>query len=349
MNPQNRSATFASAIAGTSNSQLKDFVLTRNHDYSIANVDNETLDASKGNANAFMEASTTELDGAIHSLARSLAIALYGTGSGSIGQCNASATGTSLQLKNADDVTNFEVGQELVFSTADGGGSVKSGQVTVVGINRDTGLMTVDALTAIAGGAGVAANDYIFNLGDYDAKIKGLRAWVPDSAPTSSPFFSVDRTSDVTRLAGIRFDGSSLPIEEALIGAASRVAREGGKPDVCFMNYSKYADLEKALGSKVQYVDVKVNPEIGFRGIQINGPRGPIKVIPDQNCPSARAFMLSMKSWKLYSLGKAPRIQDSDGLKWLRAASEDGISIRVVYYAQLGCNSPGFNANIQLS
>ena len=38
-----------------------------------------------------------------------------------------------------------------------------------------------------------------------------------------------------TRLGGIRFDGSSLPLEEAFIGAASRAAREGGKPDVCFM------------------------------------------------------------------------------------------------------------------
>lgn len=296
-----------------------------------------------------MEAVVTELDGALHSLARSLAIALYGSGSGSIGQSLAAYTGTSLTLANANDVTNFEKGQELVFSTADGGGTVKSGSVTVNGVDRDTGILTVDAMTAIDGGTGVAANDFIFVQGDYDAKIKGLRAWLPNSTPTSTPFFSVDRTSDATRLAGIRFDGSSLPIEEALIGAAARVAREGGKPDVCFMDYSKYADLEKALGSKVQYVDIKVNAEIGFRGIQINGPRGPIRVVPDQNCPSNRAFMLSMKSWKLYSLGKAGRIQDSDGLKWLREASSDGIQVRCVYYAQLGSNSPGHNANIQLS
>lgn len=348
-NPQNRSATFSTAVAGTSSSQLKDFVLTRSKDYSVAVVDNETLEASKGNANAFMAAATTEMDNAIESCARSLAIALYRNGSGSIGQCNASTTGTSLQLKNANDVTSFEKGMTLVFSTADGGGSVKAGSVVVSAINRDTGELTVPALSAIASGAGVAANDYIFAAGDYDLKIKGLQAWIPDSAPSSTAFFGVDRTSDVTRLAGVRFDGSSLPIEEALVKAASRLAREGGKPDHCFLNYEKFAELEVALGSKVQYVNNPVTAEIAFRGILINGPRGPIKVIPDQDCPSDRAFMLQMDMWKLYSLGKAPKILDTDGLKWLRQASDDGVQIRIGYYAQLGCRAPGFNANVKLS
>lgn len=305
------------------------------------------MEASQGNANALMEAATVQIDGALASAIRSLAIALYGTGSGSIGQCNANATGTTLQLKNADDVTNFEVGQELVFSTANGGGSLKAGSVTVTGVDRDTGALTVDALTAIAATAGVAANDYIFVTGDYDNKIKGLRAWIPDSAPTSSPFFGLDRSVDVTRLGGIRFDGTALPIEEALQKAAARAAREGARPDVCFVNYSKYTDLELSLGSKVQYVTHQVG-EIGFRGIVVNGPRGPIKVIPDQNCPSDRAFMLQMDTWKLHSLGKCPRILDSDGLKMLRQASADGVEVRIGYRAQLACDAPGKNVNIAL-
>lgn len=350
-NPQNRSATFSTAVAGSTSSQLKDFVLTRAKDYSIGVVDNETLEASEGNANAFMEAATTEIDGAIHQLSRSLAISMYRNGSGSVGQSLAAYTGTSLTLKNTEDVTNFEKGQELVFSTADGGGSVKSGSVTVTAVDRDSGVLTVDAMTAIDGGTGVAINDYIFNAGDYDLKIKGLQAWLPNSAPSSTAFFGVDRTSDVTRLGGIRFDASAMPIEEGLIAAASRAAREGAKPDVCFMNYSKFADLEKALGSKVQYVDAQAfnKAEIGFRGIQINGPRGPIKVIPDQNCPSDRAFMLQMDVWKLYSLGKVCRIEDTDGLKWLRQSTEDGVQTRVKYYAQVGCRAPGFNVNIRLA
>ena len=347
--PQGRSATFATAQANKTNTQFKAFLLTRSKDYSLASIDNETIEASKGNANAFMEAATTEIDGAIESVTRALAIDLYGSGSGSRGQVSASASGTSIQLKSIEDVTNFEVGMEVVVSTADGGGSLKSGNVTIVGVDRDSGVLTTDSLAAIAGGAGVAADDFIFQQGDYDLKIKGLRAWIPSSAPTSGDsFFGVDRSADATRLGGIRYDGSAQPIEEALIDAASRVAREGGRPDYCMMSYSKFSELEKALGSKVQYVDAHVNAEIGFRGIMINGPRGPIRCIPDQNCPADRAFMLSLTHWKLYSLGKCPKILDSDGLKMLRESSADAVEVRVGYYAQLGCRAPGFNASISL-
>lgn len=347
-NPQGRSATFATAQSNKTNSQITDFVLTRNSDYSLASISNEVIEASKGNANAFMEAATTEIDGAIQAATRSLAIAVYGSGSGTIGQVSAGFTGTSFTLSDIEEVTNFEVGMELVFSTADGGGSVKSGSITVTGVNRDTGVITVDAGSAIDGGTGPATSDYVFVEGDYDSKIKGLGAWVPAAAPSATAFFGVNRSVDASRLGGIRYDGSAEPLEEALIGGASRVAREGGKPTHCFMAYSNYAELEKSLGSKVQYVDLKSSVDIAFRGIMINGPRGPIRVVPDQNCPSGVAYMLQLDTWKLYSLGKCPRILDADGLKMLRESAADAVEVRVGYYAQLGCKAPGYNARIAL-
>lgn len=348
-NTQGRSATFATAQANQTDVQVKKFVLTRVSDYSIASIGNEVLEASKGNANAFMEAATTQIDSAIASATRSLAIALYGNGSGSRGQVsNSSFATTALQLSQPDDVVNFEVGQVYVASTADGGGSVKAGSLTVAAVDRDSGVVTMTANLS-TGIATIAQNDYLFIQGDYDLKVKGLRAWIPDTAPTATPFFGVDRSVDPTRLGGIRFDGSAMPIEEALISAASRAAREGAKPTHCFMNYTDYANLEKALGSKVQYIDLKVKADIGFRGMLINGPRGPINVIADQNCPSGRAFMLDMSVWKLYSLGKAIKIMDSDGLKMLRESAADGVQVRVVSYLNLGCRAPGWNVSVKLS
>jgi hypothetical protein len=347
--PQGRSATFSDALANKTNSQLKAFLLTRKSNYSLADIDNETLEASKGNANAFIEAATTEIDGAIESATRSLAISLFGDGGGSIGQIDTTVAGTTLTLNQADDITNFEVGMQIDFYTAATGGTVRAGgPLTIDAVNRDAGSMTVSAnLNTITG---LTALDYIVPEGDYDLMLSGLEAWVPSTAPSSTDsFFGVNRSADATRLGGIRFDGASLPLEEALIGAASRAAREGGKPDVCFMNYSNFADLEKALGSKVSYVNIKVKPEIGFRGIEINGPRGVIKVIPDQNCPKDVAFMLDMSMWKLYSLGKAPKILDPDGLRFLRVSTADSVEVRVGYYAQLGCRGPGYNVRIALS
>ena len=338
--PMGRSATFGDAVSNKSASQLKAFLLTRKADYAIASIANETIEASKGNANAFIEAATFEIDGAIEAATRSLAISLYGDGSGQIGVVGSLATTTAsndtVTLATIQDITNFEVGMQLNFGTATSNKEIST-------INRDTGVIL------LTGASGATTTEAIYVDGDKDNKLTGLGGWLPSSAPASTDsFFGVNRSSDATRLGGIRFDGSSLPLEEALIGAASRVAREGGKPDVCFMNYSNFADLEKALGSKVSYVDVKASPEIGFRGILIHGPRGPIKVIPDQNCPKNVAFMLQMDVWKLYSLGKAPKILDSDGLKFLRESTADAVEARVGYYAQLGCRGPGYNVRVSL-
>ena len=348
--PQGRSITFANAQANKTNTQLKAFLLTRIKDYSLASIDNETIEASKGNSNAFMEAATVEIDGAIESATRSLASSIYRSGSGSIGQVLLGSTSNSFTLTNAEDVVNFEVGMTIVFSATDGLTSVESGTALIVGVDREFGIITVSAaLTSINGGAGPATNDFVFVQGDYAGKISGLSAWLPNVAPVPGNFFfGVDRSADPSRLAGIRYDGSALPIEEALVSAAALVGREGGNPDYCFLAYSKYAELEKALGSKVIYTEIKVKTEIGFRGILVHGPRGPIAVVPDQNCPHDHAFMLSMQYWKLYSLGKCPKILDTDGLKMLRDSSADSVEVRIGYYAQLGCRAPGFNCNIYL-
>jgi len=355
-NPQGRSKTFSNAQTrgGATSSLISDFVLTRVKDYSIATVDNETLEASKGNANAFMEAATTEIDGAINSLTRSLAIGMYRDSSAEIGQVSVEPTvaGTTvITMKSSGDITNMELGQIINIWSAKSGGTQRNTDGSdvsweVIAVDRSAGTFTLD--DAYTSSGTIAADDYIFVEGDRGLGLSGLEAWVPSSAPSSTAFFGVDRSVDTQRLGGVRYDGSADPIEEALIEGASRAAREGAKVDHCFLSYSKYAMLEKALGSKVQYVDLKMSAEVGFRGILINGPRGPIKVIPDQNAPDDVAFMLQMSTWKLYSLGKAVRVIDTDGLQMLRQAAADGVEVRYGFYGNVGCRGPGFNCRIQL-
>jgi hypothetical protein len=351
--PQGRSKTFANAQTrgAATSSQISDFVLTRVKDYSIATIDNETLESSKGDANAFMEAATTEIDGAIQSLTRSLAVGVYGGSDGNIGQVLATPSSQVIIMKSADSITNIEVGQAVEFWTAKSGGSetnidTANSQTLVASVDRSAGSFTLSVTQD--GGNDIGADDYIFIEGDRGIALSGLDSWLPASAPSATAFFGVDRSVDATRLGGVRHDGSAQPIEEALIDGASKVSREGGKVDYCFLNYSAYADLEKALGSKVQYVDLKMNAEVGFRGIEINGPRGSIKVIADQNCPADVAYMLQMNMWKLYSLGKAVRVIDTDGLAMLRQASADGVEVRYGFYGQVGTRAPGYSCRVTL-
>lgn len=350
-NPQNRSASFSTANAQSSTSSLKAFLLTRNSDYSIAEISNEVILASEGDANAFLRAATVEIDGALSALGRSVATKLYRSGSGSIGKAaTVTGTGTIITLATVDDVVNFEVGMTLQASTVDGGGSLRAGSAVVSAVDRINGVVTL----ASAGITGLAGNDFIFVAGDYDAALKGLDAWLPYSdraTKLSSSFFGVTRSADATRLGGLVYDGTALPIEEALISAASLVGREGGSPDYAFMNFTDWANLAKALGSKVQYNDVKAGAEgaVGFTALMVNGPRGVIKCLPDVNCPKGSVFLLQLNTWQLASLKKAVNLFDTDGLRMLRSSSADSLQIRCFSYAQLGCSAPGYNMHLKIA
>lgn len=358
-NPQGRSATFATAQSNKTASKSKAFLITRVSDYAVASLSNQVIKASEKDPYAFAKALQVEMDGAINSLSNSIAIAEYRNGSGSIGQVSASQTlaSTTLTLENANSVTSIEVGQKLVFSSTDGGGTVKSGSGFVVAVDRDAGTCQLSATESGSATAlntlvaTIAASDYIFIEGDYDAKLKGLSAWIPETLDSGDSFFGVNRNADRTRLAGIYLDKSGLPIEEALIDVVTRVAREGGKPDTIFMDYEQYANLEKALGTKVQYIDVKpyADATFAFRGIAMNSPKGVLKVIPDQNCIPNEAFILTLDTWELASLGEAPSIFETDGVKILRESNADAVEFRLYAYLQMSCNAPGYNARVKLA
>lgn len=346
-----RSSAFATAQTNSGNVKNIAFLVDREKDYAVAKISNELILASKNNSGAFVSALKQEIDSAQQNVANSAAQAIYGSGSGKIGQISAASNvGTAtITLANPDDVVFFEVGYKLVLSSTNGGGSVRTGTVTVAGVNRVTGEITASG-NWTAGISAAAAGDYIFIEGDYDAKMKGLAAWLPATAPTSGDsFFGVDRSADVTRLAGWRGDLSSLPIEEALIEGGYLIGRDGGKVDHVMISFDKYADLIKSLGSKVQLVDVMAKDAgIGFQGVKVNVGKSIATVIPDHNCPSDRMFMLQLDSWKLKSLEGMPMILDMDGLKSLRVSNDDALEIRVGYYANVICEIPGFNGNFKI-
>jgi hypothetical protein len=356
--PQNRSNTFATANVTTTNSQLKAFLVTRKANYSMASIANETLEASDSDKGAFIKAVKFEIDQALLSLTRSISVQMYRSGTGTVAQLSSgSVAGTTLTLLNPEMSTNLEIGMSIAFSGTDGG-AARSGTAFIVAIDRAAGTFQISATFGGAATAGttvvaaLAASDYIYqSAGDVNASISGLQAWLAGSDATSTTFFGVDRTADKVRLAGIKYDGSAQTIEEAIIDAAGLVAREGGRPDKCFVSFKDWRNLVKALGSKVQYVDVNVDEadvRVGFTSLMINGANGVINVVPDQNCPVGVAFLLQMDSWKLKSLGEAVRLFNADGLTMIRDGSSDSLLVRCFSYAQLSCRAPGYNARVLL-
>jgi len=347
-----RSASFSVAQTNTGNGKYKDFTITRAADYSIARLTNEDVEATENDKGAFVQLLKREVDGAIEASTDSCARDLWGSGTGTIGRLSASAAinTTTVTLATPDDVFKIEEGMVLVASATNGTGTVKAGSVTVTAVDIDSGTFTVSA--ALSTGIGtVALSDFLFPEGDYNAKMTGFYGWIPDADPVGGDnFFGVDRSINPERLAGLRFDGTGMSIEEGLVKTCAKLNRRKSKPDFAVLHPDDYASLELDLGSKIQYVfpQSKEQADISFKGIKLSHRNGVLTVMSDAYARLGRAAVMQSNTWCLESLKKHIRILNLDGNEKLRIYNQDGIEFRVGGYKNLSCNAPAWNANVQL-
>ena len=283
---------------------------------------------------------TTEIDGAFHSLERSLSTAMYRDGGGTIGQI-VNTSGTTIDLNNDADVVNFEVGMELNLYSAATGGSVRGSglNIDVTAVDRMATSNQLTVAANVTGWTGITTLDFLVVDGDYDNMLTGLAGWLPTSITSGESFFGVDRFPDETRLGGVYYDGSADSIEDAIVHTAAMIGREGGRPDCAFVSFNAFRDLELSLGAKVQRDQVSTG-KFGFSSIKIHAPTGTIDVIPDVACQNDRVWLV-----QLYSFGKCPQILMQDGLRIMRNASADSYEVRIGYYAEMGCRAPGWNGS----
>ena len=105
---------------------------------------------------------------------------------------------------------------------------------------------------------------------------------------------------DPTRLAGSRFNGIGLPIEEALKRISTLIVRNGGRPDTVFLNPIDYERLELSLEGRARFetmttqVGGKRSASIGFDSMLITTTAGKANVFADVNCPQGTGYMLQM-------------------------------------------------------
>jgi hypothetical protein len=238
--------------------------------------------------------------------------------------------------------------------------AISSTTLAVTAVNRNTGVITGTASGSDS--SWTTATKNIGISGDITSGavstgtsliLSGLNAWIPQADPASNDsFWGVNRSADPTRLAGIRYNAQAYTIEEGITNALALVNREGGRPDLCVMDFASYASLVNALGGKVQYVQIKHDEvEVAFEGITFQSAYGVVNILADRSCPPQSAFLLTMSTWKLRSLGKVPHIltYGLEGLEGLRVGSADALEIRIGYYGNLICSAPGWNCYVQLS
>ncbi len=347
--PQSAGHTFTTVQTNNANTKQVKFVILESdikHAYGVVKLEGRAIHAARSNLGSFIRSKDSQIQGMLRQLGKLAHIELYRGGSGSLGQIATGgisvSTNSTLTLTRKADVHNFGVGQVLIANNTDDATTPKTGGVAVLGRNVSAGTILVAGDVTALGSAWAAA-DFLFTDGDPGAALMGLAGWVPLAAPSSSAFFTVDRTADVTRLAGHRVDKASKTILENAQELAMLISEEGGNPDTLFLNQRAGLQLCEQVGAKVERRDGG-KAGIGFTGFTIyNFVTGPIDVVFDIACPQNRGYMLTKESWRLLHMLPVPHIITDDGLRALRGASSDDIEIRGRWWLQLVCQAPAWN------
>ncbi len=373
-----RSAALGTAQTYQTAPQTVEFQVTRVSNYSVATLTNDFLRASAASIGAFMPAAELNVKSAFRNISNDLAHDMYGDGSGVRGTYGLGAGSIStgvIVLDNLGMVYQFAVGMALVSFSISGQTPTQStaaalGYVIAV----DTGLGQITVSASQGGAAGTPTNwsasfPYLAQAGDVNfvsnglassnmLKLAGLGAWVPSVAPGGSDnFFGVNRSVSPTKLAGLRFaGGASESIQDALIDAVNQLAAqssEAGDPDYILMNPVSYQTLVKQLTSQANYVNVKHDEiDISFKALVLPTANGEIAILQDRNQLSQQANIITLKTWKLRSLGKVPQFLTFPGFYdqlGFPVPGSDAVELRVGYYANLTCNAPGANAVVPLA
>lgn len=344
------SSGFTEALANDVASNFDDFEVTRMPNYQFAHIDNETMEASMGNINAFKPA-MEEVGRKFKAAGMVDARGLFGTKGNKIGQIASTTVlaSTQLELTSWTDAIKFHIGDQIVLSATNGGGTVKAGTPLVVQkVDLRNGYITVDQniSTAIAT---AALLDFVFREGDYDMGMSGFADWIPDDRTTlATPFFGVDRSQWEERMAGMYIDGTGAPYDEVLIELASLVAFNGGNPNVAFMNHRTLSQLIISWQSKrrVDKTEVKGKSGIGFKGFTVTAGSVELTLYADVFCDLTDLYVLDWDTWCKFSAGGSPKflLRGAGGKSSIEPdPNADRWRCRVGGYRNVSCSDPGSN------
>lgn len=355
--PGGGSSTFATALAAANNtSSYEAWEVTRTKHYRLGKVDNETIEATAtGDMDAF-EPAFDEFDRVIQAEGNYLNYRFFRSKSGAAGRLNNAGVGTTVgTLTDAADVWGWRQGDVAKLSAAADGTGLKAGSCTVASVQRNAGTITFTG--NISAGVGTAATtDYLYLDGDATLAGAGLADWIPDAAPSNTPFYGVDRTLEPDFLGGIRIDATDgRSIANALVDAIAAVQNLGGDPDVVFMNPITFGTLAKQIEGKWTITsaagfDGKKVASIGFKGFTVSLNGTDITIYTDRCCPQKRIYVLDWSTWTMFSAGPAPNfLQRRAGSIIKVSETSDGYEARVGEYYNYCCDSPGHNAVILLA
>ncbi len=280
-------------------------------------------------------------------------------GSGVIGQTSTDpgtgSTGT-ITLVNPRDAVNFHLKQQVIANAALSGGTNRTDRYAVTGINRVTGVISLDRSLGAGSANDWAVNDYIFVDGNHgvaggtaaNSMLTGVDAWIPASDP-STTLMGMTRTDDPAMKAGWRGSWEGTIEESAKRLAALMGQYLTSEASGLWLSRYNWFRLEQELTSKNRLVrDQRASEVFGTPAIALLTPEGEVPVMADPFCNDSAGYLLDHSSWELHHMKPVPHMVTDDGNEVLRASSEDSIEARFRAWLELVCFRPFTNGRFPI-
>jgi hypothetical protein len=348
--------TYTKARAIRSQAKQQEFQVSTREMYASLALEGKllrTFEYTKKKA-LLVEPTKREGERTIDEMRKRFSKAVHGDGVGVVGRLTSTsnvATAT-ITLDDANDLKNFQI-DTVVQAEATGatGGALRSAGAEAI----ITGVGTYDNPTLTISGnwnasiAAIAAGDRLYHTGTYDNDfIYGLGGFLPLHTGSPGTFLTANRNLHPEWLAGRCMDGSTMSVYQRIKKAARLSFDGGGKPDTYILSTRNFEKLEfefdnKLVLQKFPAADVgKYKMGVSYSGVVVQGPRGPIKVLPSIWCPDTVERCGEMDTLVMGSIGPlvhwdmgngpggmtAMRTEDAEDRRELRAVSDPAFVVK---------------------
>lgn len=359
---QSPSRTFAEAKLYKSTGQAQEFVIGTREMYAALSIEGKLLrvfEYTKKKA-LLVDPVTRAGENTIDRMRRRFSTSLHGNGVGVIGRIKTgSSVGTAtITLDDANDLKNFETDRPIqVELTGATGGTVSTEVAYVSSIGtEDSPTVTLKdqagnaifwnvAFTSVA----VAVGTRIYGAGTYDNDfIYGLDAFMPLHTGSPGTLLTANRNLNPGFLAGRCMTGTNMSVYQRIKKAARVAVDAGVKPDCYLLSTRNFEKLEfefdnKLTLTKFPAADVgKYKMGVTYTGVEVQGPRGPIKVLPSMWMPDTVERCGKLSSVVMGSIGplvhwdmgngmgsaSAMRTEDGTDNREMRAVSDPALLVK---------------------
>lgn len=330
--------TFADAKRLKSHAQEEEFVLRTREMFAALSLEGKLLRAFEYTKKKFLLVDPIKREGekTIDRMRRRFCKTVHGNGIGILARITSTSNvaTTTITLTDGNDLKNFEQDTAIqTISVATTGGTLNDSgaEARVVSIGTEDNPTVTLSVAWSTAFPSVAAGHYIVGSGTYDDDyFYGLDSFLPSHTGSPGTLLSCDRDRNPGYLAGRCMTGTNLSVYQRIKQASRRLVDAGEKPSIYLLstrNFEKFEFENKPELVKFPAEDMgKMKLGISYTGAIVQGPRGPIKVVPSHWMPDNVERCGREDTLLFGSIGPLVHWDDGNGPRDMR--TEDGTDNR---------------------